>query len=183
MGLGNIYKRSVIARVFFLCIFCGIACFSGRIAASPSHYCQKYMEEAARKTGVLPEIIWAVAMKESSFGNGPWPWTINIRGKGYYFPDKATALHFLQSFDTKALAHVDVGCMQLNIGFHGNAFSSVSQMMDPRLNIIYGAYFLKELYHEQGKWAKAVANYHSRKWPRGGKYANGVARLIKLYQE
>jgi soluble lytic murein transglycosylase-like protein len=73
--------------------------------------------------------------------------------------------------------------MQLNLGYHGSAFDKQSQMMNPRLNIIYAAYFLKELYNEAGTWAKAIAHYHSRKWHRGGQYANRVAQYIHDYSK
>jgi hypothetical protein len=151
------------------------------VLASPHHYCHKYIEEAARQTGVLPEILWAVAKTESNFGTGPWPWTVNYHGKGYFFPDKLSAKKFLITLPKNAHYHVDIGCMQLNWGYHGAAFTKLSQMLNPRLNVIYAAYFLKELYQETGKWATAVAAYHSRKWPLGGRYANHVAHLVKDY--
>lgn len=151
--------------------------------ASPHYYCQKYIEEAARKTGVLPEILWAVAKTESNFGGKPWPWTVNVKGKGYYFSDKLSAKKFLKSLPKKLQYRVDVGCMQINWGYHGKAFPHLTKMLNPRKNVIYAAYFLRELYAETGQWSKAVASYHSRKWHRGGKYANHVASLVKDYAE
>jgi len=165
----------------FLIIFINIGLSTDSLA-SPHHYCHKYIEEAARKTGVLPEILWAVAKTESNFGTGPWPWTVNLRGKGYYFPDKLSAKRFLLSLPKGSRYQTDIGCMQLNWGYHGAAFSKLPQMLNPRLNVIYAAYYLKELYEETGKWAKAVAAYHSRKWVRGGSYANHVAHLVKDYK-
>lgn len=153
------------------------------VNASPHYYCQKYIEEAARKTGVLPEILWAVAKTESNFGGKPWPWTVNVKGKGYYFSDKLSAKKFLKSLPEKIQYRVDVGCMQINWGYHGKAFSHLTKMINPRINVIYAAYFLRELYAETGEWSKAVASYHSRKWHRGGKYANKVALLVKDYKE
>lgn len=164
------------SAIFLICLIA-----STQVIASPHHYCRKYIEEAARKTGVLPEIIWAVAKTESNFGDGPWPWTVNVKGKGYYFPDKLSTKKFLKTLPKKIQYKVDVGCMQLNWGYHGKAFPSLNKMLNPRLNVIYAAYFLKELYEETGQWSKAVASYHSRKWHRGGKYANRVANLVKDY--
>jgi hypothetical protein len=156
---------------------------SAETQASPHYYCRKYIEEAARKTGVLPEILWAVAKTESNHGSGPWPWTVNFRGKGYYFADKLSAKKFLSKLPKKLRYQIDVGCMQLNWGYHGSSFQKVSKMLNPRMNIIYAAYYLRELYEETGKWAKAVAAYHSRKWYRGGRYANHVGNLIKDYRK
>jgi hypothetical protein len=165
------------------CVIIFLVCFSlsNQAFASPHHYCQKYIEEAAKKTGVLPEILWAVAKTESNLGNRPWPWTVNVRGKGYYFSDKLSAKKFLKSLPEKLKYKVDVGCMQLNWGYHGKEFSHLSTMLNPRANVIYAAYFLRDLYKESGQWAKAVASYHSRKWRHGGQYANHVAHLVKDY--
>lgn len=162
--------------IFLICLLS-----SAHVAASPHYYCRKYIEEAAQKTGVLPEILWAIAKTESNFKGGPWPWTINVKGKGYYFPDKLSAKKFLQTLPKKIQYKVDVGCMQLNWGYHGKAFPYLGKMLNPRINIIYAAYFLRELYLETGRWSKAIASYHSRKWHRGGQYANHVALLVKDY--
>jgi hypothetical protein len=164
--------------IVFLCI-----AVPNQALATPHHYCQKYIEEAARKTGVLPEILWAVAKTESNFGKGPWPWTINVKGKGYFFQDKQSAQKFLKSLSPKVRYRTDVGCMQLNWGYHGSAFPKLSTMLNPRLNVLYAAYFLKDVYEETGRWAKAVSVYHSRNWSHGGQYANHVAHLIQDYEK
>ena len=170
-------------RTAYFIIFLSCFIFSHQVFASPHHYCRKYIEEAAQKTGVLPEILWAVAKAESNFKGGPWPWTLNIRGKGYYFATKRSAKNFLRSLPTKLRKQADLGCMQLNWKYHGKSFSRMSRMLNPRLNVLYAAYFLKDLYKETGKWAKAVAYYHSRNWARGGRYASNVARLVKDYHK
>jgi hypothetical protein len=164
----------------FIAFLCYLA-FSSQVLGGPHHYCKKYIEEAAKKTGVLPEILWAVAKTESSFKGAPWPWTVDVRGKGHYFPDRLSAKRFLASLPKKFRYQTDVGCMQLNWGFHGGAFPHLFNMLNPRLNVLYGAYFLKDLYKETGSWAKAVANYHSRNWLHGGKYADRVAHLVGDY--
>lgn len=166
----------------FLFIMLILTCASP-ILATTHQYCHKYIEEAARKTGVLPEILWAVAKTESNFGEGPWPWTVNLKGKGYYFANQASAKQFLHSLPKKLQKQVDVGCMQVNAGYHGKAFPDLFTMLNPRKNILYGAQFLKQLYEETGQWAKAIAAYHSRKWHRGGQYANHVAHLVKDYKD
>jgi soluble lytic murein transglycosylase-like protein len=165
----------------YVAIFLIFLIASNQVEASPHHYCRKYIEEAAKKTGVLPEILWAVAKTESNFGSGPWPWTVNVKGKGYYFSDKLSAKKFLRSLPKKIQYQVDVGCMQINWGYHGKGFPDLTKMINPRLNVLYAAYFLRELYAETGQWSKAVASYHSRKWAHGGQYANHVALLVKDY--
>lgn len=170
------FRKKSIFAVFLICL-----ALCPQSLATPHYYCQKYIEEAARKTGVLPEILWAVAKTESNYKGRPWPWTVNVGGKGHYFPDRLSAQKFLKKLPKKMRYQTDVGCMQLNWGYHGKSFSNLTSMLTPRLNMLYAAYFLKELYQETGKWANAIAYYHSRKWMRGGKYATYVARLVKDY--
>ena len=165
----------VIAIIFFNLTCC--------LHATPHNYCKKYIKQAARKTGVLPEILWAVAKAESNYGDGPWPWTINVHGKAHYFSSRLQASNFLKTLNKKGKFRIDVGCMQLNWGYHGSFFPNLTKMLKPELNIMYAAYFLKYLYNQTGHWSKALANYHSRKWERGGKYANHIAHLINDYDK
>jgi len=57
---------------------------------------------------------------------------------------------------------IDVGCMQVNLYQHPQAFTSLSQAFEPQANIAYAASFLRTLYDEGGSWKKAAAHYHSR---------------------
>jgi hypothetical protein len=149
----------------------------------PHQYCKKYLTQAAEKTGILPEILWAVAKTESNYKGKPWPWTVNVGGKGYYFPSQEKAKKFLKSLAPSRKYHVDVGCMQVNWGYHGGGFPYLGKMLNPRLNTLYAAHFLKELYQETGNWAKAIAAYHSRNQSLGNPYAMRVAHMVKTYVE
>ena len=56
---------------------------------------------------------------------------------------------------------VDVGCMQVNLMHHPDAFASLRQAFDPATNVAYGARFLTALHDETGSWDRAVERYHS----------------------
>jgi soluble lytic murein transglycosylase-like protein len=150
---------------------------------TPHQYCKKYLQQVAEKTGVLPEILWAVAKAESNYKGGPWPWTINVNGKGYYFPSQEKAKKFLKALAPDKKYKVDVGCMQINWGYHGEDFPYLAKMLNPRANITYAAHFLKRLYQETGNWAKAIAAYHSRNQSLGNPYASNVAHQLHTYHK
>lgn len=56
---------------------------------------------------------------------------------------------------------IDVGCMQINYFYHRKHFSSVTEMLQPRVNVDYAARFLRSLRQKEGNWTMAVAHYHA----------------------
>ena len=91
-----------------------------------------------------------------------WPWTINAQGKGTFFKTKKEAVLEVKRLQKAGVKSIDVGCMQINLFYHADAFSSVEDALDPKTNVEYGAKFLKSLYDRRGKnWIKAAMAYHS----------------------
>jgi hypothetical protein len=71
----------------------------------------------------------------------PWPWTINVEGKGYYFNTKAEAVAKTEELLAAGKRSIDVGCMQVNLRHHPDAFASLNAAFDPghgRLDQGYG---------------------------------------------
>lgn len=108
-----------------------------------------------------------------------WPWTVNVNGKGYHFKTKDQAIKFTQGQIDAGMQSIDVGCMQINLKFHPDAFSSLEQAFSPRRNVAYGARFLKDKYAQYGNWDKAIGSYHSATHSRSTKYSNKVKKLAK----
>ena len=52
--------------------------------------------------------------------------------------------------------------MQINLGWHGDAFAGLDAMLDPAVNTAYAGRFLAALKRETRSWSRAVARYHSR---------------------
>ena len=67
--------------------------------------------------------------------------------------------------------------MQVNLGYHGDAFASLDEALEPASNVAYGARFLKRLRLETRSWARATARYHSSDPDRGQAYRDKVYRL------
>ena len=90
-----------------------------------------------------------------------WPWTVTAEGKGRFFPTKAAAIAAVRRLQARGVSSIDVGCMQVNLFYHPDAFKSLDAAFDPNHNAAYGAKFLADLKHDQGSWQRAVQHYHS----------------------
>lgn len=91
-----------------------------------------------------------------------WPWTINAQGKGMFFKTKGEAIREVKRLQKAGVKSIDVGCMQINLSYHPNAFKNLNEAFDPEKNVEYSAKFLKSLYKRKGNdWIKAAMAYHS----------------------
>ena len=91
-----------------------------------------------------------------------WPWTVTAEGEGRFLPSKAEAIAEVTRLKAKGVANIDVGCMQVNLLAHPNAFASLDEAFDPAANVAYGARFLTELRAGTSDWETAAAYYHSQ---------------------
>lgn len=132
------------------------------------------------ETGVPIEIIEAVCTHESqSFYQGkrqPWPWTLNIGGRGLWFTTQHSAVAYakLELIAGTEPVKIDVGMCQINWYWHGQQFASISALMDPRENIKYAAKQLKHFKQGQS-WEYAIGAYHApSNQARAKEYASAV---------
>jgi hypothetical protein len=123
---------------------------------------------AAEQAHAIPSHLLAVIARVESGRRdpvtgklNPWPWTINFDGQGSFYDVKAQAVAAATSMRPRAVRSIDVGCMQISLTNHPDAFSSMEQAFDPVANADYGARFLRQLYEKTQSWPKAVGMYHS----------------------
>ena len=144
--------------------------------------CTQYFPTAEKRFGIPGHLLAAISSTESGrWHNGlgiavPWPWTINVEGQGHYFNSKAEAIAKTSALMRQGYRSIDVGCMQVNLKHHPNAFRSLNDAFDPEQNVNYAAKFLRENYADLGDWVKATAAYHSRTPHRGSKYLGLIER-------
>jgi len=130
--------------------------------------CTRYFPTEEQNQAIPVHLLAAISTTETGRwhpGLGmalPWPWTINVEGKGYYYSSKAEAIAATQKFLHAGKRSIDVGCMQVNLKHHPKAFSNLNAAFDPATNVAYAASFLKSNYNEMGNWIQAAAAYHSR---------------------
>ncbi|MEO8530344.1 MAG: transglycosylase SLT domain-containing protein [Deltaproteobacteria bacterium] len=91
----------------------------------------------------------------------PWPWTINQAGDGAFYASEKELKNQADSLISAGKSNFDLGCFQVNYGWHGENFASLEAMMDPQTNADYAAAMLKRLYDAKGDWIKAAGAYHS----------------------
>ena len=131
-----------------------------------SRLCIDAAHMVSRESGVPVSVLLAITLTETGRSPSgtlePWPWTVNMEGKGVWFTDRARAQAYIDGHFKRGARSFDVGCFQINYRWHGDAFSSLEEMFDPFANARYAARFLKELHLEFGSWSKAAGAYHSR---------------------
>lgn len=129
---------------------------------------------AAQKTGVPVSVLQAVTRIETGRSrNGetkPWPWTVNMEGKGVWFSTEDQARAFVYKNYKRGARSFDIGCFQINYKWHGQEFASIEDMFDPTINALYAAKFLLALFNEKGSWDKAAGAFHSRTEKHASKY-------------
>jgi len=122
------------------------------------------MEQAS---GLPPGLLLAIGRVESGRWDSmrgrvtAWPWTINAAGKGLWFATKDDAARTVKEFLNGGTRSIDVGCFQINLLWHPNAFANLEQAFDPDANAAYAARFLLALFSQTGSWDAAVEAYHS----------------------
>jgi Transglycosylase SLT domain len=104
----------------------------------------------------------------------PWPWTVNNAGDGRYFASKAEAIAHVERLRQAGERNIDVGCMQINLMHHPEAFASLDEAFEPGRNVAYGARFLGDLREETRSWERAVERYHIADAERGRAYREKV---------
>ena len=110
-----------------------------------------------------------------------WPWTVQSNGSGHYYKTKEEAVQAVKDLQAKGITNIDVGCLQINLKYHGQAFSSVEDALDPEKNAVYGAKFLKNMYEKNGhNWQRTAMQYHSKNHHKGLIYKK---RLEKHFAE
>lgn len=148
------------------------------LAAQP--VCRPAVEAAERAAAIPPHLLAAIAHVESgrrdTFSGmvNPWPWTINAEGQGFFYDTKAEAIAAVRDMQAKGIRSIDVGCMQVNLMHHPDAFPNLDLAFDPQFNAGYAARFLRELYGQTGDWGKAAALYHSATPEIGDEYRQKV---------
>jgi hypothetical protein len=103
-----------------------------------------------------------------------WPWTVNAEGMGAYYGTKEEAVAAVRALQARGVRSIDVGCLQVNLMHHPEAFASLEQAFDPLANAAYAADFLVSLFTQTGSWPLAAAAYHSQTPTLGAAYQKRV---------
>ncbi|MEJ5141281.1 transglycosylase SLT domain-containing protein [Gluconobacter albidus] len=145
--------------------------------------CKAAVQVAEQQAGIPSRLLDAISRVESGRRdpNGSatvaWPWTVNAAGKGYFYESKDEAIAAVRDFQAHGIVSIDVGCMQINLHHHPDAFFSLEDAFDPFSNARYGARFLSGLHNQLQGWPAATAAYHSLTPALGADYARHVLAI------
>jgi hypothetical protein len=112
-----------------------------------------------------------------------WPWTITAVGIGHYYMTRDDAIAAVQTFREQGITSLDVGCLQVNLQQHPDAFPSLEQAFDPARNAIYAGNFLLQMHDKMGSWPRAAAAYHSQTPGIGTPYQGKVMEAWAVPQD
>jgi len=144
-------------------------------------------QRAALSQGVPPEVLYSIAKVESNFkiriGTYPWPWTLNIKGKGYFFATRAEACDAaLKGLQQHGKYGVDIGLTQQNWGWVGSQhYTQPCDALAPNENLQTAAIELRKCFEKEGDWVRAAGCYHR---PAGGEPARRYREIFsKRYMQ
>jgi hypothetical protein len=103
-----------------------------------------------------------------------YPFTIDAAGQGQFFQTADEASSATRDLLLRGVASIDVGCFQINLMHHPDAFPRLQDAFDPAANAAYAAHFLSALHARTGDWDSAVMMYHSAVPAIGGPYRDRV---------
>jgi hypothetical protein len=116
---------------------------------------------------------WDAARKASY----AWPWTVTSGDDARYLATKAEAIAVVKAMQARGVTNIDVGCMQINLAYHPDAFTSLDQAFDPMANAAYAGVFIGQLQDQFRSWSRSIATYHSSTRKFGLPYLKRVQRL------
>lgn len=151
----------------------GKACFDAAIKAEQKYGIKKYLLVSISKveTG-----RWNEQLQQKT----AWPWTVNAGGRGRYYKNKEQALAAVRELQEQGYESIDVGCMQVNLRFHGDKFVSLEDAFDPEKNVDVAAQFLMGRYKHRKDWLLAATDYHSKLPSRAKTYKK---KLLASFEE
>lgn len=173
--------------------------------------CERLAAEAEVAHGIPTGVYRAILLRESQYSAGgktfPHPWSLNYRGKDFYYPTKDAMLAGMRELRRAGVDNYDGGCAQRNAFWHpagadGDLDAQDRIIADPAKNVAWGARWLATLMRGgveefsntgtrvvtaervrgHGNWSDAIAAYHAWEPSRGRAYAASVEQIAARFQ-
>lgn len=109
--------------------------------------------------------------------NVAWPWTVTSGSNHWYLDSKREAVAHVKEMIRAGERNIDVGCMQVNLYYHGDAFGTLEAAFDPLTNVSYAASYLRKLRTSASDWLTAAGNYHSATPEYHTRYRNKIIEI------
>lgn len=141
--------------------------------------CAVSLVQAAGRHGVPPDLMLALGHAESGWK----AFAINSAGVPHFPETAGAAAELVRREQARGVDSIDVGCGQINLRWHADAFDDLEQAFDPERNAEYAARFLADLHARHGDWRTAVARYHSDDPVRQRAYVERVYQRLLTLQD
>lgn len=175
---------ALLHRAALVCFSIVVVCPSASAAGGASSFpylptdqpCGSAIAIAEQRLATPPRLLAAIGEVESGLRDPvsgtlhPWPWTVNADGRSFFYSTQDEAVARVRAMQREGVRSIDIGCMQISLLHHPDAFSSLEMGFDPLTNVLYAARFLRELFARTGDWSTAVGLYHSATAEVGGPY-------------
>jgi hypothetical protein len=161
------HTRAVVAAICALSISALDEVSAQQPSEDESLACGRAATQAERDwrlpTGLLAAIGAVESGRRAPTGKFPiiWPWTINAEGRGFYQPSKAAAVGMVRVLQLRGVRAIDVGCFQVDLFYHPDAFAGLEEAFDPDANARAAARILSLGRLGSTGWDGAIAGYHS----------------------
>lgn len=146
---------------------------SGAVSAGAD--CDAAIRQAAAAYGVPEVLALAIGQVES----GGHPWAVNAALTGRRFATPLEAKTYVAEERRQGVGTIDVGCLQVSLYWHPDAFETLDEAFDPARNAAEGLKRVAALRRSTGSWTDAVARYHGGPPDEQAEY---VCRVLSAYR-
>jgi len=189
---GHSFRAGRAAALAALLAIAAPALPASAVRDDPARLCLEAARIASERSGVPYRVLLALSLTETgrsetgrsetgrneTGGLMPWPWAVNRAGQSLWPGDRASADAYVRAAIASGETNLDLGCFQVNWGWHGANFPSVDAMLDPVANAAYAAALLARHHGRSGDWRAAAAAYHSATPELAARY---LARFEPIY--
>jgi hypothetical protein len=152
--------------------------------SGPDGVCLSEIMSAQLRYAIPNNLLLAIGLREAGLSRGGrltvWPWSVNADGAGRFLTDREAAIAYVRERQGAGAELIDIGCMQVNLRWHPDAFPRLEDGFDPALNVDYAARFLVRLHAETGDWRAAAGRYHSADPERSAVYLSALEANLEV---
>lgn len=158
-----------------------------RSTGNPAGVCIHEILRAQLRHQIPGNLLLGIGLQESGMMHEGeltiWPWVANADGDGRFFETPQSAASWVRARQAAGVESIDVGCMQVNLRWHPDAFVQLEEGFDPARNVDYAARFLVQLYEKTGDWIEAAGHYHSATEVHQGVYLDRLKQNVSIANE
>ncbi|MDG4648626.1 lytic transglycosylase domain-containing protein [Roseibacterium sp. SDUM158017] len=146
--------------------------------------CLRAILDAQERHGIPGNLLLGIGLQEAGTRRDGrltvWPWAVNAAGEGRLFDSRDAAMAWVRDRLAAGVRSIDVGCLQINLRWHPDAFETLANGFDAGINADYAARFLRDLYLRTGDWETAAGSYHSFTPDRRAVYLSSLRRNVAV---